>query len=106
MKVRILVATLIMTLGATTASADDDFWLGVKVGTLGFGAEATWRPVPYLDLRAGLNGYSLDRDDTEAGIDYDGKADLRTVYATANLRVPLSPFGSPLASSAMAMNSR
>ena len=46
----------------------------------------------HLDLRAGANAYSLDRDDTEAGIAYNGKADLQTVYATANLRVPLSPF--------------
>ncbi len=89
---RIFIASLLLCMGATAAAADDNLWLGVKVGTLGFGAEATWRPVPYLDLRAGLNAYSLDKDGTEAGIDYDGNADLRTFYATVNLRVPLSPF--------------
>lgn len=87
-----LIATVLLLMGASMASADDNLWLGVKAGTLGFGAEATWRPVPYLDLRAGANAYSLDRDGTEAGIDYDGNADLQTAYATLNLRVPLSPF--------------
>lgn len=89
---RILIATLLLGLGTNMASADDNLWLGAKVGTLGFGVEATWRPVPYLDLRAGANAYSLDRNGTEAGIDYLGEADLKTMYATANLRVPLSPF--------------
>lgn len=87
-----LIATVLLLMGASMASADDNLWLGVKAGTLGFGAEATWRPVPYLDLRAGANAYSLDRNGTEAGIDYDGNADLQTAYATLNLRVPLSPF--------------
>lgn len=89
---RLIIATLLLGWGTSSAAADDNLWLGAKVGTLGFGAEATWRAVPYLDLRAGFNAYSLDKDGTEAGIDYDGNADLRTLYATANLRVPLSPF--------------
>ena len=89
---RILIAALFLGLGMSPASADDDFWLGVKAGTLGFGAEASWRPVPYLDMRAGINGFSFDKDGSEAGIDYIGNADLMTVFATANLRVPLSPF--------------
>lgn len=77
---------------ATVTSADDDLWFGVKAGTLGLGVEATWRPVPYLDVRAGYNGFSYEDTRTEAGINYDGELDLSTVYATANLRVPLSPF--------------
>ncbi|NNF67631.1 MAG: hypothetical protein HKM98_08990 [Gammaproteobacteria bacterium] len=89
---RILIATLVFGLATSAASADDDFWLGVKAGTLGLGLEASWRPVPYLDLRAGVNGYSFDKDGNEAGIDYLGDADLMTVFATANFRVPLSPF--------------
>ena len=74
------------------AAADDDFWVGAKAGTLGIGLEATWRPVPYLDVRAGLNYLSLDDNGVEAGVDYDGEITLQTLYATANLRVPLSPF--------------
>ncbi|NNF52294.1 MAG: hypothetical protein HKN59_07620 [Gammaproteobacteria bacterium] len=89
---RILIATLLLGLGTSAASADDDFWLGMKAGTLGIGGEASWRPVPYLDLRAGVNGFSFDQNGSEAGIDYLGNADLMTVFATANLRVPLSPF--------------
>lgn len=89
---RILFATLVLGLASGAATADDDFWLGAKAGTLGLGIEASWRPVPYLDVRAGANGLSVDRDGSEAGIDYRGEADLRTVFATANFRVPLSPF--------------
>ena len=82
----------VLSLAAATAQADDNFWVGAKAGTLGLGLEATWRAVPYLDFRAGANGFSLDVDGNEAGIDYDGEIDLRTFYVTANLRVPLSPF--------------
>lgn len=89
---RILIAALFLGLSMSPASADDDFWLGAKAGTLGFGAEASWRPVPYLDMRAGINRFSFDKNGSEAGIDYLGNADLMTVFATANLRVPLSPF--------------
>ncbi len=73
-------------------AADDDLWFGVKAGTLGLGVEATWRPAPYLDVRAGYNGFNYEDTRSEAGLDYDGELDLSTVYATANLRVPLSPF--------------
>lgn len=77
---------------AVPAAADDDFWIGAKAGTLGLGLEATWRPVPYLDVRAGFNTFSYDDERSEAGVDYDVELDLSSFYATANLRVPLSPF--------------
>ncbi len=89
---RILIATLVFGLATSAASADDDFWLGMKAGTLGLGVEASWRPIPYLDLRAGVNGFSFDQNRAEAGIDYLAEAKLITVFATANLRAPLSPF--------------
>lgn len=87
------VALAALALG-TSASvvADDDLWFGVKAGTLGLGVEAAWRPVPFLDVRAGYNGFTYEETRSEAGINYDGELDLSTVYATANLRVPLSPF--------------
>lgn len=72
--------------------ADDNVWVGAKAGTLGVGLEGTWRPVPYLDFRAGINAFSYDDERSEAGVDYDASLDLQTLYATANLRVPLSPF--------------
>lgn len=79
-------------LAAPAAVADDDFWVGAKAGTLGLGLEATWRPLPYLDVRGGFNAFTYDFDSSESGVDYDAELDLRTVYATANLRMPLSPF--------------
>lgn len=76
----------------TDARADGDLWLGIKAGTLGLGVEGTWRPIPWFDLRAGLNAFEYDDDGSEAGIDYDATLDLRTYYATANFRMPATPF--------------
>ncbi|MEM7081634.1 MAG: hypothetical protein AAF465_02790 [Pseudomonadota bacterium] len=87
----LLAAALTLGVGAH-AAADDDLWFGVKAGTLGLGLEATWRPVPYLDLRAGYNAFSYEDSRDEAGIAYDGELDLSTGFVTANLRMPLSPF--------------
>lgn len=76
---------------STNALADNSLWLGAKVGTLGLGIEGTWQPIPWLDLRAGLNQYDYDDTGSQAGINYDGELGLDTVYATANFRFPLSP---------------
>ena len=93
MKIRILLALIgLGLLGTQSAIADDNIWLGAKAGTLGIGFEATWRPTPILDFRAGLNNYSYNTNSAEAGIDYDSELDLNTFYATANLRAPMSPF--------------
>ena len=93
MKIRILLAlTGLGMLGTQAAIADDNLWFGAKGGTLGIGFEATWRPTPILDFRAGLNKYTYDTTAAEAGIDYDSELDLNTFYATANLRAPMSPF--------------
>ncbi len=93
MKIRILLALIgLGLLGTQSALADDNIWLGAKAGTLGIGFEATWRPTPILDFRAGLNNYLYNTSSAEAGIDYDSELDLNTFYATANLRAPMSPF--------------
>lgn len=89
---RTIIAALVLGLANGAAAADDNLWMGLKAGTLGVGVEGSWRPVPYLDLRAGVNGFSFDQDRAEAGIDYLAEAELLTVFATANLRAPLSPF--------------
>jgi hypothetical protein len=78
--------------GAASAQADDNLWLGVKAGTLGFGVEGTWRLLPWFDLRGGLNSFDYDEEGSEAGINYDATLELRSYYATANFRMPLSPF--------------
>ncbi len=75
-----------------TASANDNLWFGVKAGTLGFGGEVAWRPIEWLDLRAGANFYDYDESGGQAGIDYDGTLSLNTYYLTGNFRFPLSPF--------------
>lgn len=87
-----LACVAVLAAAPHTAAADDDLWFGVRAGTQGLGLEATWRPVPYLDLRVGGSRYDYDTTRTEAGIEYDLDIDLSTFYATANLRMPLSPF--------------
>ena len=84
-----------MTLGmlaAAPAAANDNLWLGVKGGTLGFGVEGTWRPVPFFDLRAGGNTFTYETDDSFSGVEYDADLDLQTYFATANFRFPTTPF--------------
>ena len=67
----------ILMLGGT-ATANDDIWFGVKAGTLGFGAEAAWRPLEWLDVRAGANFYDYDDSGSQAGINYDATLALDT----------------------------
>ena len=47
-------------LGHSAAATADDFWMGAKVGTLGIGLEAAWRPIPWMDLRLGGNEFLFD----------------------------------------------
>ena len=56
-KLTVLLLGLVM---AGSVSADDNLWLGLKAGTLGVGLEATWRPIPWFDIRAGANAYDYD----------------------------------------------
>ncbi len=77
---------------AGVASADSSFGVGAKVGTLGIGIEAIWRPVPFVDVRVGANSYDYTYDGLQAGLDYSGTLSLDTVYATGNFHFPLSPF--------------
>lgn len=88
-KAAVLAVTLLF---GSNAMADDDFWVGVKAGTLGFGLEGSWRPIPWFDVRAGANMFDYDDNGSQAGINYDGTLSLETYYATANFRFPLSPF--------------
>lgn len=83
-----LTALALMLCGTAAA----DFGVGVKVGTLGLGAEARWSPLPWLDFRFGANGYDYDESGAQAGINYDATLALDNYYATGNFRFPLSPF--------------
>jgi hypothetical protein len=78
-------------LASGTASADNDFGIGVKAGTLGLGLEASWQPLPYIEVRVGANSYDYDDTGSEAGIEYDATLALESFYATANFHFPISP---------------
>lgn len=84
-------ALLLLTLTGT-ATADNNFGVGVKAGTLGLGVEGTWRALPYLDVRLGANTFDYSDSGSQAGVNYDGELNLEQFYLTANLRFPLSPF--------------
>ena len=89
----IRLCALLVALGATgSALADHNFGIGVKAGTLGIGVEGTWRPLPYLDIRAGANRYDYSDNGTYTGINYDAEINLDSYYVTGNLSFPLSPF--------------
>jgi hypothetical protein len=77
---------------ASTASADSNFGVGIKAGTLGLGVEGRWQPLPYVDFRLGANSYEYDDNGDHAGINYDGTLTLETAYLTANFHFPASPF--------------
>lgn len=85
-----VVALVLATSG--TALAERNFGVGMKAGTLGIGIEGTWRPVPMIDIRLGVNRYEYDTTGRYAGINYNATVDFDTVYATANFKFPLSPF--------------
>jgi hypothetical protein len=93
MKFRTLKATLAAFALLASGSAAADFGVGVKAGTLGIGLEGRWDPpVPWFDLRVGLNQYDYADNGDYAGINYDATLALDNYYLTANLKFPVSPF--------------
>lgn len=87
------LAVLAVALTASgSALADHNFGVGVKAGTLGIGVEGTWRPLPYIDFRAGANQYDYTDNGIYGGVNYDAEINLDNYYLTGNLRFPLSPF--------------
>lgn len=77
--------------GSGAASADQNLWVGAKVGTLGAGVELAWRPLPWFDVRGGFSQFTFDDTGSQAGVNYDSELKLENAYATANFRFPLSP---------------
>lgn len=86
-----LLAAAGALLVAGNATANDSLWLGAKVGSLGIGVEGIWRPIPWLDFRAGFNRFDYEDDGAQAGIAYNATLELQSTYATANLLFPISP---------------
>lgn len=76
---------------SAAARADNDFGIGLKAGTLGIGLEASWQPLPYLDIRLGGNTFEFDDNGIQGGIPYDATFTLESFYATGNLHFPVSP---------------
>jgi len=93
MKFRTLKATLAAIALFASGSAVADFGVGVKAGTLGIGLEGRWDPpVPWFDLRVGLNQYDYSDNGDYANVNYDATLALDSYYLTANLKFPVSPF--------------
>lgn len=87
-----LVAYMLAAVGVClpgTAPAAEGTALGIKASTLGIGLELTQSLAPHANLRVGVNGYSYDFTDTEAGIRYKFELDLRT----GALLLDWHPFG-------------
>jgi hypothetical protein len=92
MKPNLLTAICASFVLLSSAPAAADFGVGVKAGTLGLGVEARWDPpVPWFDLRVGLNQYDYDNSGDYAGVDYDATLALDSYYVTGNLKFPMSP---------------
>ena len=84
-------ALLVLTMISCNVAVAD-FGVGLKAGTLGLGLEGRWSPLPWLDVRMGVNSFEYDDDGSQAGINYDATFALDSYYATGNFRFPLSPF--------------
>lgn len=93
MNSRTLKAAVATVALLASGSAMADFGVGAKAGTLGLGLEGRWDPpVPWFDLRVGLNQYDFKNSGNYSGVEYDATLALSSYYLTANLKVPLSPF--------------
>ena len=86
-----LLVCAVLFLGAS-ATANAEFGVGLKAGTLGLGLEGRWKALPWLDLRVGANQYDYATTGTQAGIEYDTTLAMDNYYLTGNFRFPLSPF--------------
>ncbi len=93
MTTRTLQAAVAAVVLLVSGNAAADFGVGVKAGTLGLGLEGRWDPpVPWFDLRVGLNQFDFEDDGNYSGVDYDATLALDSYYLTANFKFPLSPF--------------
>jgi hypothetical protein len=93
MKFRHLKAAVAAFALLAAGNAAADFGVGVKAGTLGLGLEGRWDPpVPWFDLRVGINQYDYDANGDYSGITYGATLALDNYYLTGNLKFPVSPF--------------
>lgn len=79
---RILSAgALVAVLAGTSLSAQSDFSIGVRAGTLGLGIEASKLITGNIGVRAALHSTSHDFQDSEEGIDYAVDAKFKAITA-------------------------
>jgi hypothetical protein len=88
----IIKAALIALALTSCGTVNADLGVGMKAGTLGLGIEGRWSPLPWLDIRAGMNRYDFEDSGTQANVDYDGVLAMDNYFLTGNFRFPLSPF--------------
>lgn len=78
-KITLIAAAGLMFGASSMASAE--MGVGVKAGTLGYGAEFTLGLTESLNARVGLNSYSYSETATQDDIKYDMDLDWRTTGA-------------------------
>lgn len=78
---RLAAIAAVATLFASPARALPSVALGVEAGTLGLGAQATVRLLPWLNLRATGQGFSYSTTLSSDGLDYDAKLKLQSYGA-------------------------
>jgi hypothetical protein len=61
----------ILIMNSPVRGQTGDMALGIKIGTLGIGAEMTFGLLPQLNARVGINGFSYGYDAAVEEIDYD-----------------------------------
>ncbi len=78
---------------AMTGVAHAGMGVGAKVGTPGFGLEATKSIVPMVNARLGFSIFGLGYETTQDGVDYDYDLSLRSIHLLADYHpIPLMGF--------------
>lgn len=88
----VLALTLFLSSTAAlcqSSSEFDSFGVGVKVSTLGVGAEVATPVVRIVNFRAGFNVLGYSRDFSKDGISYDSHLNFKTVEG----HIDIFPFG-------------
>ncbi len=78
--------SLIAVLGISHTAQANDFAIAAKVGTLGFGVEATTNIAPlFANVRLQGNGFNYNTTITDTNVTYDAKLKLATVGLLADI---------------------
>jgi len=86
MKKKYLLLAVTLAALANSAWADEtgSFDAGVKLGTLGFGAEVTYPLNSFMTVAVGINKFSKSKSDTIDNNDYDLDIDLKSFSVLFN----------------------